>query len=99
MKVWKKHQKVWSAGRDAGRDAGKDDGDINFFWYYDEGECWVDPDIVNIPSIDKVNSVLWRGDRWVSTEVFSTMPSYTIEEYHQKFCKLDVVSGKWIYKR
>jgi hypothetical protein len=111
MKVWQEHVRVRDekkeyvvakgdedGGGDDGGNGRDDDLDTRFFWYYDEGECWVDPDIVNIPSIDKANTILWRGDTWISTEIFSTIPGYTIEEYHQEFCKLDVVSGKWIYK-
>lgn len=76
----------------------KTDIDTRFFWYYDEGDCWVDPDISIISSIDKANKIIWMEDRYISTEIFSTQPRYTIDEYHQQFCKLDTVSGKWIYK-
>lgn len=110
MKVWEKskilnnskEEKEIIVGDDnTGNDNTGDnmiDIDTRFFWYYDEADCWVDPDISIIPSIDKANKIIWMEDRYISTEIFSTQPGYTIDEYHQKFCKLDTISGKWIYK-
>lgn len=71
--------------------------ETKFFWHYEEADCWVAPGVVNIPAIDKANSVLWKGDRWVSTEVFTTAPPYTVDEYHQKYCKWNEEVKKWIY--
>lgn len=112
MKVWQKYRKVVleevktervddpviGDGKDDVVDKDIDDVEARFFWYYDEADCWIPPTVVNIPSIDKVNTVLWRGDRWVSTEIFSTIAHYTVEEYHNKFCKWSKKAEKWIYK-
>jgi hypothetical protein len=105
MKVWEKSKISNNSNEEKEIIIGNDNTgdnmihiDTRFFWYYDEGVCWVDPDISIIPSIDKANKIIWMEDRYISTEIFSTQPGYTIDEYHQHFCKLDTVSGKWFYK-
>lgn len=78
--------------------------DYKFYWHYREADCWISPDTISIPSIDRANTVFYDGrkgddglDIYSETEVFTTMNPYTVDEYHQRYCKLDNVSGKWIY--
>lgn len=99
MKVWQERgKKSMDDVKTFGDFRSMKDDDTKFFWHYEEADCWITSGVVSIPSIDKANSILWRGDCYVSTEIFSTMVPYTVDEYHQNFCTLNETSGKWIYK-
>jgi hypothetical protein len=52
--------------------------------------------------MDKVNSISLMnfGDdqtHTVTTAVYSHMEPYTLDEYHDKFCRFDEETERWIY--
>ena len=69
------------------------------YWKY--GDIYVPLEIGSIPAIDKVNSVslmdFGSSSHIVTTAVYSTLPDYTTDEYHNKFCKFDDETNRWIY--
>lgn len=71
--------------------------------YWKWGDVYVPLEIESIPSMDKVNSIsllsLSANDepQIVTTAVYSLMESYTLDEYHAKFCRFDEETERWIY--
>ena len=70
------------------------------YWKY--GDVYVPIEMGSIPALDKVNrvSLLRHGSEYhiVTTALASINPQdYTNEEYHEKFCKYDEKSNRWIY--
>jgi hypothetical protein len=76
-------------------------------WYCKNVDTWVSLSVNTIPAIDKVNTyLLFNGlnPNSVTQPVLVTllgrdpMPTpYTIEEYHEVYCRYDRNLDKWVY--
>lgn len=66
--------------------------DTSTHWYYPLADCWVLYG-TSIPSIDGANTAFYDQDHhghYIETELYSSLNlRYSVEKYHEKFCKFD----------
>ena len=70
------------------------------YWEYKEAKCFVPINqFESVPSIDKCNTtslMFFNGKPEITqTEMFMDCPPYTVDEYHNTYCKQE--GDKWIF--
>jgi hypothetical protein len=73
------------------------------FWYAEEINTYIPVNIRTVISLDNCNNIGCHpnedGSYSISkTQKWSNAKHFTIEEYHNKFCKYDNNRNIWIYK-
>lgn len=77
------------------------------FWYYKPYDTWFNVNTLNFPNIDNVNYCILQSfnldsvnqEHVTSTELFGYIEGYTIDEYHENYCKFDNDNNRWIFNK